>query len=120
MSYREFEDPSGLRWEAWEVQPALLERRLRGDETPTEMDRRTTARRRAPVARELRFGWLVFEADGAKRRLAPVPSGWERLDDAGLNELLAKATVRDGPRVSLSGDDVLPSPPVPSVSSGPA
>jgi hypothetical protein len=120
VSYREFQDPSGVQWEVWEVHPALLERRLRANETPAEMDRRTTARKRAPVAHELRFGWLVFEAGGAKRRLAPVPPGWERLDDAGLGELLARASVRDGPRVSLSDDDVLRTPPVRSSSSGPA
>ena len=127
MSYREFRDPSGVRWEVWEVQPALLERRLRADGTPADLDRRTTARKRAPVAHELRFGWLVFEAEGAegseaaKRRLAPVPSGWEKLAADGISGRLAIATVRGQlPRLALSGDDALLSPPVRSVSSGPA
>jgi hypothetical protein len=120
MSYREFRDPAGVRWEVWEVQPALLERRLRLDETP-DLDRRTTARKRAPVAHELRFGWLVFEAEGAegtKKRLAPVPSGWASLDEEGLNGLLARASVRGQPNVALSGDDAVVSPPVRSASSG--
>jgi hypothetical protein len=120
MSYREFWDQSGVRWEVWEVQPALLERRLYPDDTPADIDRRTTTRKRAPVAHELRFGWLVFESGGSKRRLAPVPPGWERLDDEGLSGLLTQALVRDQPRVALSGDDALLSPPVRSVSSGPA
>lgn len=127
VSYREFRDPFGIRWEVWEVQPALLERRTGADGTSADLDRRTTARKRAPVAHELRFGWLVFEAEGAegseasKRRLAPVPSGWEKLDDEGLSGLLARASVRgQQPRVALSGDDSLLSPPVRSVSSGPA
>jgi hypothetical protein len=120
MSYREFQDQTGVRWEVWEVQPALLERRLRGDETPIDLDRRTTSRKRAPVAHELRFGWLVFESDDAKRRLAPVPAGWHKLDDAGLSGLLDHALVMGRPRVALSGDDTLTSPPVRSVTSGPS
>lgn len=120
MSYREFRDPTGVQWEVWEVQPELIERRMTTDEPLGDVDRRTTTRKRAPVAHELRFGWLVFETNGAKRRLAPVPSGWAKLDDEGLNELLNLASVRDRPRVVLSGDDAFLSPPVRSISSGPA
>ena len=117
MSFREFLDESGARWEVWEVKPALIERRLLAD-APVEIDRRTTPRKRAPVADDLRFGWLVFQSSAVKRRLAPVPQGWERLDDPGLRELLGRATDRNRPRLALSGDDSLTSPPVRSVSTG--
>jgi hypothetical protein len=114
MSFREFRDETGTEWEVWEVRPALVERRVVID-APVETDRRTTSRRRAPVADDLRFGWLVFQSGASKRRLAPVPSGWDRLDRDGLIELLGRASIRNAPRVALSGDETLTSPPVRSV-----
>jgi hypothetical protein len=115
VSFREFLDETGTRWEVWEVKPALLERRVLAD-VQVEPDRRSTSRRRAPVADDLRFGWLVFQSGVSKRRLAPVPPGWTRLDDAGLIELLGKARERNHPRLALSTDDTLTTPPVRDVS----
>jgi len=41
---------------------------------------------------EYREGWLVFEsAHGEKRRLAPVPIGWDTLSDRDLSGLCAEA-----------------------------
>ena len=39
-----------------------------------------------------RAGWLVFLAAGEKRRIAPVPQGWETLAEERLLDLLADAT----------------------------
>ena len=36
-------------------------------------------------------GWLLFETETEKRRLAPVPSGWRSLDLVGLQALLERA-----------------------------
>jgi hypothetical protein len=116
VSLREFLDDSGTRWEVWEVKPPLIERRVLAH-APVDIDRRATPRKRPPVADDLRFGWLVFQNDAVKRRLAPVPQAWEGLDDAGLRELLGRATDRNRPRLALSGDDTLTTPPVRSVSS---
>jgi hypothetical protein len=42
-------------------------------------------------------GWLTFESDeGALRRLAPIPSGWDHLPPKQLTELLGRA--REVPR----------------------
>ncbi len=53
------------------------------DDFPGYSDRRRTPeRRRNPfhrtveVASEYSGGWLCFEGEGEKRRLAPVPKGW--------------------------------------------
>jgi hypothetical protein len=115
VSYRAFRDSAGTLWEVWEVQPALLERRLLS-ELPVDIDRRTEPGKRAPVAEELRFGWLVFQSEESKRRLAPIPRDWETLDGSGLIGLLDRAEARDRPRVALSGDDSMTSPPVQSIS----
>lgn len=31
-----------------------------------------------PVHSPLRYGWLCFESGDEHRRLAPIPSGWDR------------------------------------------
>lgn len=99
MSYRTFLDPQGKRWEVWLVTPAAAERRrvdrrvgsVSGEEIQGFADRRRTPERRKnafrrtiTVATEYSEGWLCFESDGDKRRLAPVPEGW---DEAGPDRL---------------------------------
>ncbi|HEX9248484.1 MAG TPA: hypothetical protein VF856_03245 [Gemmatimonadaceae bacterium] len=90
MSYRTFVDSSGKRWEVWLVTPASAERRRAdrrraggvADSTGFSERRHTPERRKNPfhrkmeVASEYSEGWLCFEGDGDKRRLAPVPEGW--------------------------------------------
>lgn len=81
MTHRFFRDPSGAEWQVWD---ACASSDVRG-----------------PVAPELAAGWLCFErvlAPGApidtpmeRRRLAPIPPGWDALSDAELRVLLARA-----------------------------
>jgi hypothetical protein len=40
---------------------------------------------------ELTAGWLTFESAMEKRRLAPIPEGWEELDDETLATLCDSA-----------------------------
>ncbi len=83
MSYRVVTDPAGAAWQVWTVHPML----------------RSPASAFA-LAEEYMTGWLAFERLGAfeatssreKRRLAPVPDGWERSSDADVLGLLARAT----------------------------
>lgn len=99
MTYRTFLDTAGKRWEVWLVTPTAAERRKvdrRASSGPSngfedEADRRRAPdRRRGPfrrsvsVANEYSNGWLCFESEGDKRRLAPVPAGW---DEAGPDRL---------------------------------
>ena len=58
----------GRRWEVWEVR--LGER----------------GERRA-VSPGLEGGWLTFESSAEKRRLAPIPDGWEELPTETLARL---------------------------------
>jgi hypothetical protein len=112
MSYRTFLDPAGKRWEVWLVSPAAAERRKAdrrvpsgGQEPGTFADRRHAPERRKSlfrrtisVAAEYSDGWLCFESEGEKRRLAPVPQDW---DEAGPDRLTtwllaAKCVVKCG------------------------
>jgi hypothetical protein len=101
LNYRTFVDTGGRRWEVWLVTPAAAERRRAdrraagggpgADDFPGFSDRRRTPERRkslfrrtVEVASEYSDGWLCFEGDGEKRRLAPVPKGW---NEAGPDRL---------------------------------
>jgi hypothetical protein len=113
VSYRTFLDSTGKRWEVWLVTPAAAERRRadrRAAAAATEgfagQERRITPeRRRAPfrrtvaVASEYSRGWLCFESEGEKRRLAPVPPGWEEAGPDRMSTWLqaAKRVVKCGP-----------------------
>jgi len=70
---------------------ALLGRGRERRDTPSP----TTAKRplRLAVLPALLRGWLCFESELEKRRLAPVPPGWESMSDRGLAELCARSLV---------------------------
>src|SRR5205085_2918870 len=115
VSYRTFLDSSGKRWEVWLVTPAAAERR-RADRraastaVPPTIEgfadrRRMQERRKSPfrrhvvVASEYSDGWLCFESEGEKRRLAPVPDNWEEAGPDKLSTWLqaAKRVIKCGP-----------------------
>jgi hypothetical protein len=112
MGYRTFLDSKGKRWEVWLVTPAAAERRKADRRAATagaegfasSERRRTPDRRKAPfrrsvaVASEYSQGWLCFESEGEKRRLAPVPPGWEEAGPDRLSSWLqaAKRVVKCG------------------------
>ena len=114
MGYRTFIDSTGKRWEVWLVTPAAAERRKADRRAAaagteglggTSERRHTPDRRKAPfrrsvaVATEYSQGWLCFEGEGEKRRLAPVPPDWEEAGPDRLSTWLqaAKRVVKCGP-----------------------
>ena len=82
----------------WQVHPSAAERRFSqrriiDDDRADKAERRSGDERRvgardarAPVAAEFTYGWLCFETTGEKRRLAPVPEGWDRADDETIEQ----------------------------------
>ena len=87
MAHRTFRDAAGAAWQAWDTYPSAR-------------------RGKMGVSGALTGGWLCFErldapGPGAaeKRRLAPVPAGWEALPEAALHALIAGcAPVAPSPR----------------------
>jgi hypothetical protein len=70
MSHRTMRDSAGVEWNVWDVKPGILDR----------VGRRLTLRP------SMAGGWLAFESStGEKRRLTPVPDGWEEFPDAKLD-----------------------------------
>ena len=65
----EFEDATGNRWRVWSTLPYY------------------TTGLTGPMLR----GWLTFESGDDRRRLAPIPDGWERASDEQLQALCARA-----------------------------
>jgi hypothetical protein len=102
--HRTFKDRVGKTWDVWQVHPSAAERRFSQrrvhDEDRTDSIERRSGRdrresenptppepkRHATVAAEFTYGWLCFETAGEKRRLAPVPEGWERADDETIEQ----------------------------------
>ena len=79
---RGFKDPAGVEWRVWEVIPSKA-----GIETSPRTQSRTSLSS-TPYAN----GWLCFESGSEKRRLAPIPEGWELRTPSGIAELLQQAT----------------------------
>jgi hypothetical protein len=81
---RGFTDGGGTEWRVWEVLPT----------TPTGRPETADALNRMSLnGTAYANGWLCFESPREKRRLAPIPSGWEFLDVPHLEKLCGKATV---------------------------
>jgi hypothetical protein len=77
---RGFTDSTGVEWRVWEVFPT--------DGGLSSADAMTRSRlQETPFAN----GWLCFECPNEKRRLAPIPPGWEFRDFATLEQLCREA-----------------------------
>ena len=115
MSHHRFCDDDGVWWEAWDVWPTSVERRERerraraGLETFRQLplgsaerrrgsERRRRSLPRAPVSSAFSAGWVVFQSPSERRRLAPVPAGWEQVDERELRSLCRQANATGKPR----------------------
>lgn len=100
MPLRMFRDDRGCEWRVWEVRPLRPERRSserRHAQESIERDRRVGSDRRVLTETRVRLlhglahGWLTFDCDREKRRLTPIPAGWEMLPDGVLSLLCGEA-----------------------------
>ena len=85
MAHRVFEDARGVKWQVWDTLPEKL------------------------VSFTLEGGWLTFQSDREKRRLAPIPLYWANADDGELLRLLQSAKPVQ-PREHERRDESGPSP----------
>lgn len=103
MGYRAFVDDVGMDWEAWDVLPRLTERRVeQGAFSAPDRRKVDSAEGRARsmgMMAEYLAGWLCFQSLSEKRRLAPIPEGWETAPLVQLIGWLRKAI----PVASLRG-----------------
>lgn len=91
---RGFTDSTGVEWRVWEVYPTRAG-------SPSTAESFSSAKLKGTVFAE---GWLCFESKTEKRRLAPIPDGWDKNEYTLLEQLLGQATPvelrRNGGRVS--------------------
>jgi len=73
MVQRVFDDIRGKRWRVFAVYPSM-----------STLDR-------SALPAPYRDGWLSFESDDEKRRIAPIPARWHELDIEDLRLLCFKA-----------------------------
>src|SRR3954467_13655519 len=60
MALRTFVNQDGTLWNVWNVVPTLVHND-----------------RKVALSIGMTSGWLCFECGGSKRRIVPVPTGWE-------------------------------------------
>jgi hypothetical protein len=77
---RGFTDSTGTEWRVWEVFPTQA-----GFSPATEVLSKTT------LLPAFANGWLCFESAQQKRRLAPIPQGWEFNEPTLLEQMLHQA-----------------------------
>jgi hypothetical protein len=70
VSLREISDENGNLWQVFDVHPANEARALN---------------------EKYVGGWLCFLSDKGRRRVAPIPDGWEDMSDGALRRLLSVA-----------------------------
>lgn len=80
---RGFTDTTGVEWRVWEVVPS------RAAIATSSVAQSRTSLSTTPYAN----GWLCFESELEKRRLAPIPPGWELVAPSDIAQLLEQATV---------------------------
>ena len=73
---RQIRDDAGIEWMVYEVNPAL-----------------GPSRSIDSLPEGYRSGWLCFESPSEKRRLTPLPSGWQDLTIEQLGALLLTAAL---------------------------
>ena len=91
---RGFTDAGGTEWRVWQVLPSPLDAQQEAADFTTRMSLNGT-----PFAN----GWLCFESAAEKRRLAPIPEGWEFLEPQVLETLCGSATHVPARRVRTPG-----------------
>jgi hypothetical protein len=102
MPLRTFRSSAGVEWRVWNVIPGHKgeDERRRGYDrrSPDPVllyrgpERREIAERRNRVPVVPEEGWLVFESGSERRRLMPIPFGWEVRSDSDLERLCSRAS----------------------------
>ena len=95
MAVRDFVDLNGVKWRVWPVTPSSIQPKTAAEDYLGDYE----------------DGWLCFESNTERRRLAKYPRNWDTLSDNGLLQLLkAAATVPQNRRTPPKASGPAPSP----------
>lgn len=95
MAVRDFVDLKGVTWKVWPVTPYSIQPKTAVED----------------YLGDYGDGWLCFESNTERRRLASYPPNWDTLSDSGLQQLLKSAAVVPQGRktpASAGGDAPVP------------
>src|SRR3954464_6519048 len=92
MAHRRITDQATCLWDVWEVNPAAVAQKVTEERRAQPGVRVQRKEMRIVVADELREGWLAFQCESDRRRITPIPLGWDAMTDDELLGLLARAT----------------------------
>lgn len=100
MAYREVIDDAGTSWQVWDVIPGAADKRASADGPPPTAtgERRKARSARVRVSPAKRDGWLAMKCDAERRRIAPIPEGWQSMTDDELLKLIDDARSEGKPR----------------------
>lgn len=102
MSLREFVAEDGRSWQVWDTRPATNA----VDASPSALSRYlaaidpSAAVHPALVRDHFQGGWLTFTSGAERRRLAPIPMDWQKVDELALMRLLTEAIEAPPPKRS--------------------
>jgi len=77
MAVRDFFDEKGLKWRVWPVLRSSIHPKTAAEDYLGDYGE----------------GWLCFESQHERRRLARFPEDWDKMSDQDLCKLLARAAV---------------------------
>jgi hypothetical protein len=91
MALRTFTDSRGGEWQVWNILPMFATGNESDCSEPGEVENgsRRPGEFHTPG---LATGWLCFDNGVEKRRLSPIPDGWEDAPDITLEALCRQAT----------------------------
>ena len=72
---KSFRDSAGIDWTVVEIEASAL----------------STLPRSSLRYPEFKDGWLLFQSEGCRKRLAPYPKSWRAMSDDELEELCGQA-----------------------------
>jgi len=93
MAVRDFTDEKGLKWRVWPVLRSSIHPKTAAEDYLGDYGE----------------GWLCFESQQERRRLARYPDDWEKMYEGDLCHLLSKAAlvpVRNRQTPPKSGDSI--------------
>jgi len=93
MAGRDFVDEKGLKWRVWPVLRSSIHPKTAAEDYLGDYGE----------------GWLCFESQQERRRLARYPDDWDAMTEADLCKLLSKAAlvpVRNRQTPPKSGDSI--------------
>jgi len=94
MAVRDFVDLKGVKWRVWPVTPNAIQPKTAVED----------------YLGDYGDGWLCFESNTERRRLAKYPTDWENLSDNGLVQLLKSAAVVPKGRKTPNASGEAPGP----------